>query len=447
MNETQYINDDFGNKIPLLDNSGNLSLQVIMLYTEDKLTSADRKIVDDFASQDEFTRDALDGFALTSNASKTRFAVGELNSSIQKRTGAKAVSTLIPQDKSQFDFRKMAAAITILVILGGTTFFATQFFKDDSLALEDKVTEQPKEVNKQNKEFKDAESEAIQLDTIADQTLSQDKLQIAEENLFKSPQEPEESTESSNQTKVSEKSVVDLKEPKELQRSNDAEEEFSADLALEDADASILEETTSRMLGSSDDIALDEVVGIEEPSAPVLDQQKDAGMIEEIAQESKQKESESRAAALSTIQLEERMRAEDSESYREELANSRKAEESSMAQAVSKEAERLALEQAQKLADQSARFPGGDIKMYRFIERKKNYTQAMRNQGLSGNVTISFDIETDGRVTNAKVKTGVSGLLDQDALRIVRSMPKWEPAIRGGSNIRSSRSVVVKYGD
>ena len=38
-----YIQDDFGNQIPLLDDYGNMSVHVIMLYTEDKLTEADRK--------------------------------------------------------------------------------------------------------------------------------------------------------------------------------------------------------------------------------------------------------------------------------------------------------------------------------------------------------------------------------------------------------------------
>ncbi|MBI1288093.1 MAG: hypothetical protein GC178_11025, partial [Flavobacteriales bacterium] len=58
------------------------------------------------------------------------------------------------------------------------------------------------------------------------------------------------------------------------------------------------------------------------------------------------------------------------------------------------------------------------------------------------------DIEPDGRVTNAKVKSGVNGPLNEDALRVVRSMPKWNPAKdASGENIRSSRTVVIKYGE
>ncbi|MFT6760055.1 MAG: hypothetical protein ACJATS_001235, partial [Psychroserpens sp.] len=45
MSNTPYIQDDFGSQIPLLDDYGNLSVEAIMLYTEDKLTAADRKVV------------------------------------------------------------------------------------------------------------------------------------------------------------------------------------------------------------------------------------------------------------------------------------------------------------------------------------------------------------------------------------------------------------------
>jgi protein TonB len=102
---------------------------------------------------------------------------------------------------------------------------------------------------------------------------------------------------------------------------------------------------------------------------------------------------------------------------------------------------------SQENASSVASFPGGEIKMYRFIERRKNYTQAMKNQGLNGTVTVSFDIEVDGRVSNVRLKKGVNGLLDEDALRVVRSMPKWTPAIENGEAVKSSKSVVVKYGD
>ncbi|MGB0368443.1 MAG: hypothetical protein ACPGD8_03495, partial [Flavobacteriales bacterium] len=133
MSNKTYIQDDFGNQVPLLDDYGNLSLEVIMLYAEDKLTAADRKAVDDFTATDEISKDALDGFLLTSNSSKTRHQLGQLNAEIQKATGAKAVSSFA-QPKKEFPYGKLAAAVALLLAVGGGTFFAAQFLGEDDLA-------------------------------------------------------------------------------------------------------------------------------------------------------------------------------------------------------------------------------------------------------------------------------------------------------------------------
>ncbi|MCB0756272.1 MAG: TonB family protein, partial [Flavobacteriales bacterium] len=147
--------------------------------------------------------------------------------------------------------------------------------------------------------------------------------------------------------------------------------------------------------------------------------------------------------------------AELAEMKAEEIAEQRKAESSAMAKAKQAESERKEREMSAMMESSTpvqasnsvATFPGGEIKMYRFIERKKNYTEAMQNQGLEGTVTVSFDIESDGRVSNVRLKKGVNGILDEDAIRVVRSMPKWDPAIENGIAVKSSKSVVVKYGN
>ena len=96
----------------------------------------------------------------------------------------------------------------------------------------------------------------------------------------------------------------------------------------------------------------------------------------------------------------------------------------------------------------AALYPGGDISMYRFIEKKKIYTEAMRAQNLKGSVTVSFDIEADGRVSNASIKSGINGPLNEDALRVVRSMPKWTAAKNAaGEPMKSSKTVIIKYGE
>jgi protein TonB len=95
-----------------------------------------------------------------------------------------------------------------------------------------------------------------------------------------------------------------------------------------------------------------------------------------------------------------------------------------------------------------ARFPGGDLEMYKFIEKSKQYTEAMIEEGLKGVVVVSFQIDKNGKVSKVKVKSGQQGWLAQDAVQVIESMPKWEPAKKAnGSIVKSERVVTIRYGD
>jgi protein TonB len=93
-----------------------------------------------------------------------------------------------------------------------------------------------------------------------------------------------------------------------------------------------------------------------------------------------------------------------------------------------------------------ARFPGGDLEMYKFIEKSKQYTEAMIEEDLKGVVVVSFEIDKNGKVS--KVKSGQQGRLAQDAVQVIESMPKWEPAKKAnGSMVKSKRVVTIRYGE
>jgi TonB family protein len=430
MSESKYIHDDFGNQIPLLDAYGNLSMQVIMLYTEDKLTGEDRKIVDAFVATDEMSKDALEGYALTQNASKTRIAVGELNAGIQKRSGAKAVATLVPRQEEKFDYRKLVAAIALLVVLGGGTFYLSTLFTSDELAVNAEKETDTSEESANTTRQDQLQQTTIVTDSVPLEDAEQDKTIVDKVEDLKTEPLEQKQLSKGIVTEVAEKKAVTLEPELEI-----AEAEEMA--ALEDSDdGSAIDEskdvTTSALAGNgtmenqNDNLA---------SGATSQDNLYDA----ETAEADKIQEEGEELAEMKA----------------EELAAKRKAESNAMAQAKQAEEARMSREQSRmtessapiQASNSVASFPGGEIKMYRFIERKKNYTEAMQNQGLEGAVTVSFDIEADGRVSNVRLKKGVNGILDEDAIRVVRSMPKWDPVIENGVAIKSTKSVVVKYGN
>lgn len=413
MSKALYIQDDFGNQIPMLDANGNLTMQVIMLYTEDKLTTTDRKAVDAFAAQDEMSRDALDGFALTGSASKTRHVLGELNNEIQKKSGAKASSALLPKEENTFNYQKLAAAVALLLVVGGGSFFIAQQFSTNELA-ESIPVEQEKTMEQQI----DAEpllDELMDSDSIGVVPTEQDKTIVVEkpESLTTTKKLETEAPPKPKET------IVAQKEP--LSNKDVASEEKNDELALEDAEVvQAVSFDTKRSAAEAEQVA----------------DQLAAGNAAYSSAETKLREEESnREEALTSALKKEKAPAMDQvPESRSEAAMTR--------QQNSNENQGLI-----QPANSSAKYPGGDLEMYKFIEGKKNYTEAMRSQGVSGTVTIKFDIETDGRLTNLVVKSSLNGLLDADALRVIRSMPTWTPAYEHNKPVRSTRSVNIKYGE
>jgi len=406
----------------LLDGNGNMSVQVMMLYTEDKLTEADRKTVTDFAATDEMTKDALEGFALTSNPSKTRHILGELNSTIQKRTGASAVSKL-PKRQSDFDYRKLAAAIAVLVVIGGATFFGSHYFGKNELADSTSVE------TVKNEPPKRETVRSLVVDSVVEEVLpnSNDVAEIEFASAFDEQTIVEESKqELQKKADVSapkKDEVVDAQQFKFNTGNGLTDSETVAAQQAEDKDLIVVAEVQEVEEEISDDDQLAE-------SSVIYGEQKSAGAAE-LDQERLKEEAEAANERADMVIAAFQNKARSSKRKQEDLGNEMVAER-------------------QALSDQSgvAKFPEGDIALYKFIDRKKIYTDAMKALNLNGAVTVSFDIEPDGRVSNAKVKSGENGLMNEDALRVVRSMPSWKPAKDSNGNaIRSSKTVVVKYGE
>lgn len=77
--------------------------------------------------------------------------------------------------------------------------------------------------------------------------------------------------------------------------------------------------------------------------------------------------------------------------------------------------------------EQMPEFPGGMKKMYEFLGNNMTYPVYERDRSIQGKVYVSFVVEKDGTLTNIVILKGVSSGLDEEALRVVRLMPKWNP--------------------
>jgi periplasmic protein TonB len=96
--------------------------------------------------------------------------------------------------------------------------------------------------------------------------------------------------------------------------------------------------------------------------------------------------------------------------------------------------------------DEMPTFRGGDINKFReWVQKKTRYPEVATANGIQGKVYITFVIETDGSVSNVKVARGVDPLIDNEALKSVRSSPKWSPGKLRGKAVRISYYITVNF--
>ncbi|MDF3027901.1 MAG: Gram-negative bacterial tonB protein [Fluviicola sp.] len=95
--------------------------------------------------------------------------------------------------------------------------------------------------------------------------------------------------------------------------------------------------------------------------------------------------------------------------------------------------------------DSVPEFPGGNNALSRFLSDHAIYPQAAVERGIVGKVYIQFIVEADGSITCIKVVKGVDYLLDREAFRCVKKMPKFKPAYRKGVPAPCTFSLPITF--
>ena len=90
-------------------------------------------------------------------------------------------------------------------------------------------------------------------------------------------------------------------------------------------------------------------------------------------------------------------------------------------------------------------FPGGQTAMLKYIMENIKYPKQIMEEGIQGRVTVSFIVEKDGRVSNVRLLRSVQSALDKEAVRVVKSMPKWSPGKHNGKPVRVRFNLPVMF--
>lgn len=97
------------------------------------------------------------------------------------------------------------------------------------------------------------------------------------------------------------------------------------------------------------------------------------------------------------------------------------------------------------MVEEMPSFPGGPAALMQFLQSNTHYPAVAQENGVQGRVTVSFVVEKDGSVTDVQVARSADPSLDKEAIRVVKSMPRWTPGRQNGSTVRVKFNVPVTF--
>ncbi|RLC51367.1 MAG: hypothetical protein DRI23_05170 [Candidatus Cloacimonadota bacterium] len=90
-------------------------------------------------------------------------------------------------------------------------------------------------------------------------------------------------------------------------------------------------------------------------------------------------------------------------------------------------------------------FPGGMEALFKHIQEKISYPDSARLLGIQGTVYVSFVVKKSGTVDNAYILRGIGGGCDEEALKVVKSMPDWIPGEQKGKPVNVQMALPIKF--
>lgn len=90
-------------------------------------------------------------------------------------------------------------------------------------------------------------------------------------------------------------------------------------------------------------------------------------------------------------------------------------------------------------------FPGGDEALYEYLNKNLVYPRTARDAGIEGTVVVEFVVERDGSLSNVVAKRKVAPSLDEEAVRVVKSLPSWSPGKQKGRAVRCIFRIPIVF--
>jgi len=95
----------------------------------------------------------------------------------------------------------------------------------------------------------------------------------------------------------------------------------------------------------------------------------------------------------------------------------------------------ISKEQVYQVVEQMPQYPGGQDELAKFLGQHIKYPEAAKKDSISGRVYVQFVVNKTGQINNVKLVRGIGGGCDEEAIRVVKMMPLWTPALQNGKPV------------
>lgn len=97
------------------------------------------------------------------------------------------------------------------------------------------------------------------------------------------------------------------------------------------------------------------------------------------------------------------------------------------------------------VVEQNPEFPGGMSALGQWLGKNIRYPAAAQRANVAGKVFVSFVVNTDGSIQDVSVLKGLGFGTDEEAVRVVKSMPKWKPGKQSGRPVRVKYNLPISF--
>ena len=94
------------------------------------------------------------------------------------------------------------------------------------------------------------------------------------------------------------------------------------------------------------------------------------------------------------------------------------------------------VEQIFTIVEDKPQFPGGDAAMYKYLGKSIDYPSQARRMGIEGRVFVQFIVGKDGKIRDVQAIKGIGAGCDEEAVRVIKAMPKWKPGKQRGRPVQ-----------